>query len=226
MATTIQQILDGAILWSDANTTTKWANATREVLERVNYTQQQLMARIAAEAPLAFATTQAIASTNAASGRTINLDGATKIERILKIVGQDGVEWSQVDPRDLEAELAPRFYQLGETIYEVGSDWGVAGIRTPTITHVQRPAELTLTGNLTQTLFYPDRYADFFQVDLAWYMAHKDFGRGQAGDPEELQRLQAKREETLQLLLTHVTHLTGPQARRFTQPSPLAPEKA
>lgn len=227
MATTIQQILDGAILWSDANTTAKWANATREVLERVNVSQQQLSALIGTEAPLAFAVIQSIASSSGSSGRTINLDGtATKVERIIKVVGQDLQEWSQVDPRDIDAELPPRFYQLGEVLYEVGSDWGAAGVRTPVITHVQRPTDLVLTGALSQALFYPDRYLDFFQTDLAWYMAHKDFGRGEAADKQELDRLAAKRDEALQRVLMHITHLTGAQARRFDQPSPAPPEKA
>jgi hypothetical protein len=136
-----------------------------------------------------------------------------------------GVDLNQVDLQDLEAELAPRFYPLGTKLVEVGNEWGASGVVTLSVWFGYRPAELVLTGDLTQAITVPDRFADWLELDFAAYAAAKDFGRA-ASDPQEATRLLTEQESVLQALLLHLDHFAGPSSRRFILPVPTAEEKA
>jgi hypothetical protein len=121
-----------------------------------------------------------------------------------------------VDIQDLEAELAPRYYVLGNTIYEVSNDWSAASAAVSgTLTYVRQPATLSVTGDLTQTLTLPDEFTDMLELRLAHYLAHKDVGR----DPAELERLEKMIAAQDENFVSHVAEFAGVESRRFNIPT-------
>lgn len=226
MSTTVQQILDAAMLQNTANSRVL---GQREVLERVNFAEQDLFTKLAQENRYLWATSGAFPSTNGAQGRSIDLavPGQNAIvERVLRLELPTGVEVNLVDIQDRDAELAPRAYPLGTKLFEIGSEWqGSIGSVAITVFYAYRPAELSLTGALTQAVALYDRFVSYYHYDLAWYMAHSDAGRAIA-DPGEIQRLSALREGVYQTILQHADHFAGPAWRRFHLPVPSSEEKA
>jgi hypothetical protein len=189
--------------------------------------QQRLFTRLAQENRYFYVQATTLPSTNAASARTADLASFTDplVERLLVVKLPSGVELSQVDIQDLEAELAPRFYPLGTKLVEVGNEWGASGVVTLSVWYVYRPVALDLEGALSQLITVPDRFADWLEIDLAIYMAGKDYGRA-AADPQEMTRLVGERQEVYDDFLTHLDHLAGPSSRRFVLPTSSTEEKA
>lgn len=229
MSTTVQDVLTGAGAHSDANDPASLT--TREVLERVNFAQQHLFTRLAQDNRYFFATVVTASSTGGASARILDLAAAAfalPVERVLRIVLPSGADLNLVDIQDVAAELAPRAYPVGTKLYEVGSEWSaIAGTVSMTVYYVYRPAELVLTGgDLSQLISVPDRFTDYLAVDLAWKMAHKDFGRSAQGDPGEMGRLEGERETLYQTIAQSIAQMPGLAARRFDLPVPSKAEKS
>ena len=193
----------------------------------MNAAQQRLFTRVAHENRYFYVQATTLPSTNAASARTADLASFTDplVERLLLAKLPSGAELSQVDIQDLEAELAPRFYPLGSKMVEVGNEWGASGVVTLSVWFAYRPKELDITGDLTQLVTVPDRFADWLELDFAAYMASKDFGRA-AASPQEVASLQAEQEVVIEALLVHLDQFAGPSSRRFVLPVPTADEKA
>lgn len=226
MSTTAQDVLDAAIARSTANEPTLFTGKTREVLIRVNTGQQRLFTRLAQANRYFYVQPTTAPSSNAASARTLDLGVLTPpAERLLVAKLPSGVELSQVDLQDLEAELAPRFYPLGTQLVEVNNEWGAPGIVTLSLWYAYRPAELDVNGALTQLVTVPDRFAGWLDCDLAIYIVGKDFGRMNA-DPTELKRLTDERDAIFQDYLTFVGHHPGPSSRRYVLPTSTPSEKA
>lgn len=226
---TVQEVLDGARATSIANKAGLGPLTTREILERANFAQQELHTRLAQENRYFYAVKATPpSSAGGPGGRTVDLSTLNpKCERILVAYLPSGTEMNGVDVEDQDADLAPRYYQLGETLYEVKTDWSLtAGIITLTLYHVTRPAELTLTASdLSQSLTIPDRFARYYELDLALYLAQKDWARAKA-DPGELQRFSDDKESVYQTMLTYLDHFSGATRRRFDLPVPTTTEKA
>lgn len=226
MAVTCLQVFERAQDRSTANLIGLFSGKERELLTRINYGQQRLFTRLANENRYFYVQPATLNSTNAASGRTADLATlAPPAERLILAKLPNGVELSQVDLQDIEAELAPRFYPLGAKMVEVGTDWGVAGVVALSLWYAYRPAELNLDGDLSQTVTVPDRFCEWLELDMALYLAGKDFGRAVA-DPQEIARLTADQDRVTQDFLTHLDHLPGPSSRRFVLPVPPSGEKA
>lgn len=227
MSTTAQSVFDRGIARSTANMADLFTGKDAEVLARLNYGQQRLFTRLAQENRYFYVAANTLASTGGSSARTADLATLTNplVERLLLAKLPSGVELSQVDLQDLEAELAPRFYALGSQMVEVGSEWGVAGAVTLSLWYAYRPAELNLAGNLTQVITVPDRFAEYLELDFAIYVAEKDFGRAGA-DPSELPRLAADLEAVYADYLQSLDHFAGVQAQRFVLPVPTVGSKA
>ena len=230
MAVTVQQVLDGAKAASIANKAGLGTLTTREILERANFAQQELHTKLAHENRYFYAAKVTQASTGAGpGGRTVNLAALAPppLERLLAVYLPSGLEVNGVDASDLEADLAPRYYQLGSVLYEVASDWAAAaGAVTLTLLHVTRPAELDLTASdLSQPLAIPDRFARYYELDLGLYLANKDWARSKS-HPDELKLLIGERDEVYQTMLTFLDHYSGATRRRFDYPVPTNTEKA
>ena len=229
MPFTVQQVLDAALASSIANKAGLGTLTTREILERANFAQQELHTKLAQENRYFYSVKATPASTaGGPGGRTVDLAALNPLcERILIAFLPNGDELNGVDVEDQGADLAPRYYQLGSLLYEVGSEWGAAaGAVTLTLYHATRPAELTLTApDLAATLTIPDRFVRYYELDMAIYLANKDWARAKA-DPGELQRAMADKEEVYQTMLTFLDHFSGATRRRFDLPVPTTTEKA
>jgi hypothetical protein len=229
VTTTVQQILDAAAGWSSANAGAGPVAAltNREVLERVNSSQQGLFTKLAEQNRYFYVTGAVVSTTGGASGRQMDLSAQTPpVERILKILLPSGVELSQVDLQDLEAELAPRYYVQGEKLLEVNAEWGATGPVNLSLSYGYRAADLNLAAaSLVANISIPDRFADYLAVDLALYLAHKDFGRA-GSDPGEITRLEKKLTAIYADITAFIDHFGGPQARRFVQPTVQPGDKA
>lgn len=217
MTTTLQQIQDRAVAYSSANGLSSLVADTAEIINRIAGFERDVYDLATRENRFFFAVSAAIASTGGPSGRSIALSGLSiPCGRILKFVLNDGRTVDQVDIQDLEAELAPRYYVLGTTIYEVSNDWSSsAGAVNGTLTYVRQPSPLSATGDLTQTVTLPDEFIDMLEMRLAEYLAHKDVGR----DPLELQRLEKMIANQDENFVSHVTEYAGVESRRFNIPT-------
>jgi hypothetical protein len=215
MTTTLQQIQDRAVAFSSANGLASLVQDKAEIINRIASDEISMFDLAAKENRYYFAVSIAVSSSGGSSGRTIATSSLTqKVNRILKLKLADGRTVSQVDFQDLEAELSPRYYVLGTTIYEVDSDWGTTGAIPGTLTYMFGPAALNLT-DLTQQLTLPDDFTDCLELRLAQYLAHKDVGR----DPLELERLKAMIEDADAGFISHITQFGGVEARHFNIPS-------
>ena len=157
-------------------------------------------------------------------------ESLTKIERLLDNglllpPYPPGTVVNIVDMQDQQAELAPRAYPLGLVLQEVNSEWGPAGTVTFTVFYVNRPADLSITGALTQPIGLPDRFSAWLDYELAIYFNQKDLARA-AADPDELKRLAGLQEAVYQDILQYLDHVVGPAIRRFVLPTPRKGEKA
>ena len=225
MARSVQSILDRALNRSTANDESLFAGGNPEILTRVDYAQQALFGRLAEQNRYFYVQATTAPSTNAAANRSVNLAALTPpVERLLLAKLPTGVQINQVDLQDLEAELAPRFYPLGETLREVDHDWGASGVVTVSLWYGYRPAALDLAGDLTQLVTVPDRFCGWLELDLALYLAGKDFGRTSV-DGSELERLAAEQQGVFQDFLTFLDQYAGPSARRFVLPASMPGEK-
>lgn len=217
MTTTLQQIQDRAVAFSSANGLASLVSDPSEIINRIAGFERDVYDLATRENRYFFAVAANVASTGGSSGRSIALSGlAIPCGRILKLVLNDGRTVDQVDVLDLEAELAPRYYVLGTTIYEVSNDWsGGTGAVGGVLTYVRQPSLLSTAGDLTQAITLPDEFADMLELRLAQYLAHKDVGR----DPLELQRLDKMIEDQDENFISHVGQFAGVESRRFNIPT-------
>ena len=226
MTTTVQDILDRALERSTANESALFSGGNVEILTRVDRSQQRLFTRLADENRYFYMHSGTAASSDAASARVIDLSVLSPaVERLLYLELPTGEQVNAVDIQDLTAELAPRFYPKGSTLVEVGQDWGASGIVTLNIWYAYRPAPLVLAGALSQSVTVPDRFCDYLELDLAIYLAGKDFGRTESAQ-SEVSRLTAEQGAVYQDYLGFLGHFAGPGARRFVLPVPVPGEKA
>ena len=216
VSTTIQTIQTRAVAWSSANGLQSLVSDNAEIINRVAADERQLFDLAAGTNSYYFATTSAVTSSSGSSARTITTTGLTPpVGRILRFVLNSGTEVSQVDVRDTDAELAPRYYMLGTTLTEVSNDWSATtGTVAGTLTYVKRPTVLDTTGALTQTVTLPDEFVDILELKLAHYLAHKDYGREQP-EVKRLEEMIARREQDF---LNFITSFGGVEARRVTIP--------
>lgn len=217
MATTIATIKDRAVAFSSANGLQSLTQDTAEIINRVATDERQLFDLAAATNSYYFATTAAVTSSSGSSVRTISTTALTPpVGRILRFVLASGTEVNQVDLRDVDAELEPRYYLLGTTLYEVENDWSASsGTVAGTLTYVKRPTALSTTGALTQTVTLPDEFVDLLELKLAHYLAHKDYGREQP-EIKRLEEMIARREADF---VAFLQTFGGTEHRRFTIPA-------
>jgi hypothetical protein len=190
-----------------------------EMLSRIRADQQQIFTAIAGKTRDRFKTTSPLNSSVGSSGRTFGLSGVTPpIERILKLTLADGREACQVDELDTDAELPPRYYVRGTTLYEVSNDWSAAsGAVTATLLYVYGATAITLAGGLAQVVSIPDEWTDVLVIPLAAYLHTKDPGR----DPSEFEKLADMLDEAQQGFVNYLTAYGGITSTRFSIPNPL-----
>lgn len=216
MATTLQQIVDRAADWSVANGLTSLTSDNAEMINRIAADERALFDIAAQSSSFYYAAETAVTSTSGSSARTVATSALTPpVGRILRFVLNSGAEVFQVDLRDTGAELAPRYYLLGTTLKEVGSDWSAtSGTVSGTLTYIKRPTDLSTTGALTQTVTLDDRFVDILEMRLAWYLAHKDVGR----DIPEIQRLEQQIAARVNDFQQMLSLFGGAEVRSFNLP--------
>lgn len=221
MATSCQDVIARAVAFSALNA--PLATDAAELCARVAALQQQVWTATVAQHRDPFQTVAAVTTTGGAAGRTVAFaDLARPLERLLEFRLVDGTargtEVTQVDPLDLDAELAPRYVVTPDGIAEVDGDWGPAGARAGRLRYCYAPTPIAPAGGLTQAVSLPDAWADLLVLPLAQYLYQKDPGR----DPAEGDRLAAMRAEVEARWDAYLTHRGGVEARRFVQPTPAA----
>lgn len=217
MATTCQQIQDRAVAWSTANGLQTLVGDRAEIINRIASDERGLFDLAASENAYYYATATLTTSTSGSSGRTIDTASLSPlVGRILRVDLASGEEIRQVDLRDTDAELAPRYFVRGTTLVEVSNDWSAStGTVNVTVTYMRRPAVLDPDGALSQTVTLEDRFADLLEMKLAWYLAHKDVGREGA----ELQRLEQQIAARTAEYVRAIQQYAGAETRRFVLPS-------
>jgi hypothetical protein len=188
MTTTCQTILDRARALSALNPSVMSDRA--EMLSRISADQQELFTRVNAATPDFFQTFASVTS-NVATTRQFDLGAAfialsnAPVERVLKLYSADGTEYSRVEVQDLDAELAPRYFQRAQRLLEpVAGEWGAAGAVTATLVYAYGPTAIDTAGALSQAVSVPDAWVDLLVLPLGIYAHAKDPGR----DSEEAQR--------------------------------------
>lgn len=207
---------------SEANDATVFSGHDAEILSRINYAIAALFTALAQENRYYYATKATLPSGAGSSGRVLDLTGLNPLlERMLLVKLPTGDVLNVVDLQDVDAELSPRAYPLGQTLVEVGNEWsGTAGPVTLSLWYAYRPAEVNVAGALSQVLTVADRFCEYLEWDLAWWMASRDFGRGATADQSELQRLEAKRQEAYSRVAQSIDQFAGVQTVRYLLPVP------
>lgn len=218
MATTCSDVVARSAGYSVQSDSTLTQNSS-EMLAKINAFQNEIFSRVAADNRF-FAASASLTSTSGPPTRSIDLSATTNLERVFLVLQSDGTTVRPVDVEDTAAEIAPRYYILGKTMYEVETDWGGSppgtGTATFTVWYAFTANQIDPSGDLSQTLTLPDQHADLVSIRLASYLAGKDVGR----DPTEVQRLDALYESRLGVVLDSLSHYAGAVRRRFVSPYP------
>lgn len=216
MSTAIQDILSRALGYSVQNAAPDLTASSSEMISVVAGFERDIY-RVAAQDNRYFVDIgQTVTSTNASANRTADLSALTPaVERLFRVTLPGGTWVSLVDYEDTDAELAPRAYVLGQTLYEVGSEWGATGAVALGIDYGVKPATLDPTSNMAQTVTLPDEYTDLLVLRLAAYLSEKDTGR----DPAEAQGFDALYQQRLQDVLAALASFGGRTRRRFLAPN-------
>jgi hypothetical protein len=190
-----------------------------EMLSRIRADQQRIFTAVAGQTRDRFKGVSVLSSGTGSSARAFDLSGVTPpIERILKLTLADGREASQVDELDTAAELSPRYFVRGTTLYEVSNDWSaVSGAVTATLVYVFGATAISPTGGLAQNVTIPDEWIDVLVIPLAAYLHTKDPGR----DPSEYEKLVGMLDEAQQGFVNYLTAYGGITSTRFSIPNPL-----
>lgn len=219
MATTIQNVIDRAKAMNPLNTSL--VGDVTEMMSRIQQMQQRVFTALASLNAARFTVSATPASTNASSNRTVNLAAlAQPLERLIRVALPTGVEVLPVTESDQNAQLAPRYFVRGTTMYEVGSDWGPTGAITLTVLYAYGAAAISLSGATTQTVSVPDEWCDVLILPLARYLHVKDPGR----DPIEYQALTQQYGDAWSGFLHYATNYDGDLMRSQLLPQP--PESA
>lgn len=210
MSVTVQNIIDRAKAFSPLNASL--ATDPVELTTRVQQMQQRIFSAVAS-LPVAllgrsrFTIGQSLTSTNASASRTAALSALTPpVERLLRVTlanGQDVLPVSEFDPY---AQLAPRYFIRGQTLYEVSNDWSATtGTVTLLVLYAYGATAITPTGGTGQAISLPDEWADLLIKPLAMYFHQKDPGR----DPTEYANLSAEYSMGWASFLGYVTNYAG-----------------
>jgi len=223
MATTVQDIIDRAVGLSVANQ--GLATNPPDLIYRINQYQRRAFTEFIDVNRYAYQTSASVVSSAGNGNRVANLATLTsKVERVLKVTLPSGIEVSQVDLQDVNAELAPRYYARGETLVEVGTDWNPAAATAVdlTIDYCSRPNDLDPNGTTNQLVSIPDGFCDILVYELGAYFASSDVGR----DPNEAASLLGQRNDAMDSWIAYGGHFAGVPAYRLDIPSPSPRDKA
>lgn len=225
MSTTCQTIVTRAKAFSSLNS--PLTSDAQEMLSRIRADQRAAFSLAASVTRDYFQSSQALTSTSAVAGRTVDLNGLTQpLDRILKVVLPSGTEISQVDVLDLDAELAPRYRVAGKTLIEINNEWNTPVVATAvslTVTYVFAPTDIdpTNAAGLGQSVSVPDEWIDLLVLPLAMYLVQKDPGRPE----EEYDRIEKMKSDKEDAFVEYLQHYGGIEVRRFDIPKPIGTKK-
>jgi len=228
---TCQYILDMAVAFSTFNTGPNAPSVIAnvpQILQRIRADQRAVFTKIADRSRYYYMQSQAVTTTNASSGRVIDMSTfPVPVDRPLQLILQDGRIVSIVDLLDLSAELSPRAYVQGAQLVEVGNDYSpVAGTISGTLLYVQAPSpDINPAGDLTQTISLPTDWVDVLIISLAQFIAMSDTTSVPPGAQpirqDEIDRLGELLASRLEDILVFMDHYAGVPATRFDIPRPL-----
>lgn len=194
MTTTLQQIQDRAVAFSSANGLSSLISDTSEIISRIQADQEALYAGLADQWGALTQVSASVASTSGSSGRTISLVITPPIRRVISLILANGQRVREVAVDDQDARHSPRYYILGSSLVEVGSDWGATGVANATLVYAGGPVVLAPSGALTQLVTIADEWTDLLVLPLAMYLVQKDVGR-ESAEYERLERVLASRRD-------------------------------
>lgn len=195
-----------------------------EMLSRIRSDQRELRAMLAAASRDLYQVRVDVTSSEGAQNRTLAFaDLELPVERILKLELPSGLEASQVDVLDPDAELAPRYTVRGLTLVEWKNEWDTASSAAVplVLTYVVAPTDITLTDGLAQLVSVPDDWADLLALPLAAYCVHKDVGR-ESVEYDRLVALLAAKQAAFE---EYLGHYGGVESRRFDLPKPMGTKR-
>lgn len=228
MTTSCQQLLERARAKNPLNPSVTVDRT--EILARIRAEQQEVFTHTAAVQHDRFVTSLAVLTDVATSGRVADLSalGDTPIfkpvERLLeaRLGSSTGTVINRPDITDPEGEYPPRGIVIGETLVEVGNDWGAAGAITIWLRYVYGAVPIDPDGAYSQLVTVPDAWTDLLELPLARYLFEKDPGR----DPDEAARLDQtlgsweKETGRRGAYLSYLRNYGGAALGRFIVPTP------
>lgn len=228
MTTTCQTILERARAINPLNPS---INVTRtEILARIRAEQQEVFTRTAAVQHDRFVTSAGLLSTNAASDRVVDLSVLAgsplfqPVERILEVrfASSSGTPLNHPDITDVDGEYPPRYVVEGETLLEVGDDWGATGEKLVWVRYVYGAVPIDPDGAYTQVVTVPDAWTDLIEIPLERYLFEKDPGRDPAEDARLSELLGSWEKETGRrgAYLSYLRNYGGAAIGRFLIPTP------
>lgn len=223
MATTIADIIGAAVADSVANQ--GLANDVPDLITRINTYQRKRWTQFCATNKFFYQITDTVVSTTGNGNRSADLATLSlPVERILTVHLPSGTEVREVVLQDTDAELAPRYYQSGMVVREVGTDWNSVNTSAVTLTigYCYRPVDLDPSGTTDQPISIPDGYANILSDELGAYFSTQDVGRPDS----ETARLLAQAEASTQAWIQHAANVVGVPAYRFGFSPPNAGETA
>jgi len=204
MSTSVQSIIDAAILRSQQNRPEWAATYASELVQQLNRTlaiTTQIGHLLAPERHLTSTPLVGVASVWTL---TNNLP-------LYRIETAGGAKVSVVPLADRSTDVGtPRVYQTSALTYKsVGAAGDPAATDTLTFYRLTWPTTLTATGN-TLDSWWPDQYAGLLVEEMAMYLALKD------GRDSELERLRVTRDQWVQSYVAFLRSANLAMTGRFT----------
>jgi hypothetical protein len=205
MATTVQDILNGAYGKSAKNRPLSLAADATELVKVVQRSLQGLFAYGTRINPLFFGTS---ADVNAVSGSWARPADAESIFRIEIVAGLVEVAVVPFDDRKKAEPTMPAVYEMGQKFLPVGNVNDPVG--TLRIWYARQASALV---NLTDVLdaMWPERFNELLELEVAIYLALKD------GRDSEVAELRPPRDAWAALYGAHLEHATANLRARFAQ---------
>jgi len=212
---TAQYVMDRAAAFSPLNP--PLMSIVEEMLSRIRFCQRSVFTKTSMRAREYLTTMTTLTSSYGSGGRTIDISQLNPpVERIFQ-VQINGVTINMVDPLDVYAELAPRYYPQSLKLYEVGNDWSsVTGSLNAVVTYCYAPTDISPFGTTAQALSVPDAWVDILVGDLAAYLAHKDAGR----PVQDIATARQLSESRLSEFMMYLDHTAGVRSIRLDIPHP------
>lgn len=181
MAKTVQNVVDAATAQDLSLDGDLLVQDTAEIIGKVNDFVNEMFTKLAAYVGYYYAAKTTITSTTGSSARTLDLTNASTITvfRLRKVeINSSGSQVFLVPEIAQAVQPSPRAFQRGQTLHEVGSEWGATGTVNIDVIYARGPVQLDESGAFSQSVDLPERWTHPLELKLTGYLVRKD-GRPQ-----------------------------------------------